>query len=88
MDTETDAHSENETNWAFPMLRLVICGTSLEIAVAVGLALALRAGFIPGEFKPIVDYFMYGAMVAGFLAVLTSLLYLWIRPSLTTEDDS
>ena len=76
MDAETDAHRENDANWAFPMLRLALCGTSLEIAVAAGLALALRTGFIPREFDRIVHFFINGAIVAGLLAVLTSLLYL------------
>ncbi len=70
------------------MLRMVLIGASLELFIAAAATILFNSRLIPDVYQPIVDYFVYGGIVAAVLTGICSLLYLWIRPGLIEGQDT
>ena len=88
MSDLNDQELQSNDNWAFPMLRMVLIGASLELFIAAAATILIHSRLIPDVSQPIVDYFVYGGIVAAVLAGISSLLYLWIRPGLIKGQDT
>ena len=87
MDTEKDERRESPANWAYPLLRLVLVGATLEITGVSIMTVFLRNDLVPQSLEAVVDYFIVGAAITGCWAVCSILLYLWIRPGLSQDSD-
>lgn len=79
MDAENDSVESENPNWAYPLLRLVITGTFIEIIATTIFWGLLEIGFVPTPLKPVVDFFVTGAFITGSWAIVCFLLYLRIR---------
>ena len=82
MDAENDSADSENSNWAYPLLRMALTGEFFEIIAATILWVLSGIGFVPMPLMPVVDFFVAGAFITGSWAIGCFLLYLRIRPQL------